>query len=51
MRFCSFSKKARFNRAYSSSVQTSRHLGSNDFVTSKHSMSFSQGKLSHIAQF
>ena len=32
--FLSFSKNAFFNRRYSSSVQTSRHLGSKDFVTS-----------------
>ena len=49
-RFCFFSKKARFSCVYSASVQTSRHFGSKDCVTAKHSWIRSQGYRLHAAQ-
>ena len=50
-RFSSFSKNAFFSCSYSSAVQTSLHLGSNDFVTAKHSFMLSQGYTEHSEQF
>ena len=47
IRFFSFSKKAFLSCSNSASVQTALHIGSNDFVTAKHSRMFSHGYSLH----
>ena len=49
-RFFSFSKNALLNIAYSSSVHTCLQSGSNEDVTSKHSLILSHGNCEHCPQ-